>query len=141
MKTIRTKGRGAKQAERVLAALEKRGGTALDSVLPAVRRIVGAVRKQGDRALLRYASQFDELTDTSNLRITPEEMQAAWEATANSNLAVLVLPSQGATAAIDRSMPVWTVKIGQLGSPTADFPPPQTHSVTTAWFAGDFVPV
>ena len=62
-------------------------------------------------------------------------------AAASSNLAVLVLPSQGATAAIDRSMPVWTVKIGQLGSPTADFPPPQTHSVTTAWFAGDFVPV
>jgi hypothetical protein len=58
----------------------------------------------------------------------------------NSNLAVLVLPSQGATAAIDRSMPVWTVKTGQLGSPTADFPPPQTHTVTTAWFAGDFVP-
>jgi hypothetical protein len=60
---------------------------------------------------------------------------------ANSNLAVLVLPSQGATAAIDRSLPVWTVKTGQLGSPTADFPPPQTHTVTTAWFAGDFVPV
>jgi hypothetical protein len=60
---------------------------------------------------------------------------------ANSNLAVLVLPSQGATAAIDRSMPVWTVKVGQLGSPTADFRPPQTHTVTTAWLAGDFVPV
>jgi hypothetical protein len=59
---------------------------------------------------------------------------------ANSNLAVLVLPSQGATAAIDRSLPVWTVKVGLLGSPTADFPPPQTHTVTTAWFAGDFVP-
>lgn len=60
---------------------------------------------------------------------------------ANSKLAVLVLPDQGATAAIDRSMPVWTVKVGQLGSPAADFPPPQTHTVTTAWFAGDFVPV
>jgi hypothetical protein len=60
---------------------------------------------------------------------------------ANSNLAVLAQPSQGATAAIDRSMPVWTVKIGQLGSPTAEFPPPRTHTVTTAWFAGDFVPV
>ena len=59
---------------------------------------------------------------------------------ANSNLAVLVLPDQGATAAIDRSMPAWTVKVGQLGSPTAEFPPPQTHTVTTAWFAGDFVP-
>jgi hypothetical protein len=58
----------------------------------------------------------------------------------NANLAVLVLPSQGATAGIDRSQPLWTVKIGQLGSPTADFPPPQTHTVTTAWFAGDAAP-
>jgi histidinol dehydrogenase len=80
MKTIRTRGRGAKQTERVLAALEQRGGAALDSVLPAVRRIVGAVRKQGDRTLFRYAKQFDGLTDTMNLRIAPEEMQAAWEA-------------------------------------------------------------
>jgi len=60
---------------------------------------------------------------------------------ASANLAVLVLPSQGATAAIDRSMPAWTVKTGQLGSPTAVFPPPQTHTVTSAWFAGDFMPV
>ncbi len=59
----------------------------------------------------------------------------------NSNLAVLVQPSQGATAVIDRSMPAWTVKVGPLGSPTAEFPPPQTHTVATAWFAGDFVPV
>ncbi|MGA8547855.1 MAG: hypothetical protein WB785_21675 [Mycobacterium sp.] len=59
----------------------------------------------------------------------------------SANLAVLVLPSQGATAAIDRSMPAWTVKTGQLGSPTAVFPPPQTHTVTSAWFAGDFMPV
>jgi hypothetical protein len=60
---------------------------------------------------------------------------------ADSNLAVLVMPNQGVTSAIDRSMPVWTVKVGQLGSATADFPPPQTQTVTTAWFAGDFVPV
>jgi histidinol dehydrogenase len=80
MKTIRTKGRGAKQTERILAALERRGGTALDAVLPAVRRIVGDVCKQGDRALFRYARQFDGLPDTANLRITPEEMQAAWGA-------------------------------------------------------------
>lgn len=59
----------------------------------------------------------------------------------NTNLAVLVSPSQGATAAIDRSTPIWTVKTGQLGSSTAAFPPPQTHTVTTAWFAGDFMPV
>jgi len=80
MKIVRTKGRCAAQAAETLAALEQRGGTALDAVLPAVRRIVGDVRKRGDRALLRYAAKFDGLTEATNLRIDPTEMVAAWEA-------------------------------------------------------------
>jgi histidinol dehydrogenase len=80
MKQIRTKGRGAQQAAEVLAALEQRGGAALDTVLPAVKRIVADVRKRGDRALLRYAAEFDGLAGESDLRVTPEEMAAAWEA-------------------------------------------------------------
>ena len=80
MKTIRTKGRGAEQTAEILAALERRGGAALDTVLPAVKRIVADVRKQGDRALLRYAAQFDGLAGASSLRVTPDEMAAAWNA-------------------------------------------------------------
>ena len=80
MKIIRTKGRGARQAEELLSLLERRGGAALDAVLPAVRRIVGDVRKNGDRALFRYATEFDGLNDPANLLITQEEMAAAWEA-------------------------------------------------------------
>jgi histidinol dehydrogenase len=80
MKIIRTKGRGAKQTEELLAALEQRGGAALDTVLPAVRRIVSAVHKNGDRALLHYATKFDGLTDPAKMRIAPDEMAAAWEA-------------------------------------------------------------
>ncbi|HMD77256.1 MAG TPA: histidinol dehydrogenase [Terracidiphilus sp.] len=80
MKLIRTKGPGAKQSAEVLAALEQRGGAALDAVLPAVRRIVADVRKQGDRALLRYAAQFDGLKGAASLRVTQDEMAAAWEA-------------------------------------------------------------
>ena len=80
MKIIRTKGRGAQQAEQTLAALEQRGSAALDSVLPAVKRIVADVRKRGDRALMRYAAQFDGLANATALRVTPEEMSAAWEA-------------------------------------------------------------
>jgi len=80
MKQIRTKGRGAQQAAEVLAALEQRGGAALDSVLPAVKRIVADVRKRGDRALLRYAAEFDGLAGEADLRVTPQEMAAAWEA-------------------------------------------------------------
>jgi histidinol dehydrogenase len=79
MKQIRTKGRGAQQTAEVLAALEQRGGAALDSVLPIVRRIVADVRKRGDRALLRYAAEFDGLVGEADLRVTPEEMAAAWE--------------------------------------------------------------
>ena len=80
MKLIRTKGRGATNTTNVLAALERRGGAALDTVLPAVKRIVIAVRRKGDRALLRYASQFDGLTGPDAFRITRDEMSAAWDA-------------------------------------------------------------
>jgi histidinol dehydrogenase len=81
MKLIRTKGRGAQQTAEILAALEHRGEVALDTVLPTVKLIVADVRKRGDRALHHYASQFDGLTDTAKLRVTSEEMAAAWEAT------------------------------------------------------------
>ncbi|MDE3061708.1 MAG: histidinol dehydrogenase [Acidobacteriota bacterium] len=80
MKLIRTKGRGAQQTQALLAALEQRGGAALDTVLPAVRRIVTDVRKRGDRALLQYAAQLDGLVSPAQVRITPAEMAAAWDA-------------------------------------------------------------
>jgi len=80
MKVIRTRGRRAGEAAAVLAALERRGGAALDSVLPAVKRIVARVRRDGDRGLLRHAAQFDGLEDASRLRIEPQEMAVAWDA-------------------------------------------------------------
>jgi len=84
MKLIRTKGRGTSLAERTLAALEGRGSAALDHVLPAVKRIVDGVRRDGDRALLRYARKFDGLAGAGKhvdaLRVTREEMAAAWKA-------------------------------------------------------------
>jgi len=80
MRVVGTTGRGSAQAQEALAALERRGGAALDAVLPAVKKIVGDVRRGGDRALLRYAAKFDGLVDASALRVTKEEMQAAWEA-------------------------------------------------------------
>jgi len=79
MKLIRTKGRGAVQTAETFAALERRGGAALDTVLPTVRRIVTDVRRRGDRALFRYAAEFDGLAGADNLRITPDEMAAAWK--------------------------------------------------------------
>jgi histidinol dehydrogenase len=80
MKLIRTKGRGARDAWTTIAALEARGGASLGKVMPAVEHIVSAVRKGGDRALLRYAAQFDSLADPSALRVAQEQMAAAWDA-------------------------------------------------------------
>lgn len=81
MKIIRTSGRGARQVEVAVAALEQRGGTSLESVMPAVRRIVNDVRRRGDSALLRYAMRLDGLPAASALRVSTEEMAAAWDAT------------------------------------------------------------
>ncbi len=80
MKLIRTKGRGAQQAATVLESLERRGGAALDAVLPAVKRIVADVRSKGDRALFRYATRFDNLAGPSAFRVTQAQMAAAWYA-------------------------------------------------------------
>jgi histidinol dehydrogenase len=80
MKLIRTKGRGAQQTAELLAALENRGGAALDAVLTVVKRIVADVHRQGDRALLRYAAKFDGLAGADTLRVTPKEMAEAWDA-------------------------------------------------------------
>ncbi|WP_042202886.1 histidinol dehydrogenase [Paenibacillus camerounensis] len=45
----------------------------------AVKQIVAAVRKEGDTALLRYTEQFDRTVLTAaELRVTPEELQAAY---------------------------------------------------------------
>ena len=79
MKLIRTRGRSAKKAADTIAALERRGGAALGAVLPAVKRIVADVRKRGDRALIRYAAQFDGLKGAATVRVTPDEMASAWE--------------------------------------------------------------
>lgn len=80
MKLLQTTGRGARKAQEALAALEARSSASLDTVLPAVQRIVSDVRKQGDRAILRYASQFDGLRDRKDLRIPADEMATAWHA-------------------------------------------------------------
>lgn len=79
MKLIRTTGRGSQATANALEALEHRGGSALDNVLPAVRRIVIDVRSKGDRALFRYAAQLDGMPGPDEFRITAEETADAWK--------------------------------------------------------------
>jgi histidinol dehydrogenase len=110
MKLIRTKGRGARETEAILARLECRGSAALDTVLPAVRRIVSAVRRNGDHALLSYAKQFDGLADSTSLCVTRNEMAAAWESLDPALREALSTAASQIRAFAVRQMPVpWTI--------------------------------
>lgn len=71
---------GAK-ATRFVSGLEQRGATDLAKVEPTVRRIVKNVRRNGDRALRRYAERLDGLAKNAPLRVREEELQDAWRQT------------------------------------------------------------
>jgi histidinol dehydrogenase len=81
MRLIWTTGRNSQQTSDLVAALERRGSAALDAVLPAVERIVADVRRHGDRAVLRYAKQFDGLAGRGAVHVSTEQMAAAWDST------------------------------------------------------------
>jgi histidinol dehydrogenase len=64
-----------------LCALEERGATDLAGVEPAVRRIVNHVRRNGDRALRRYAARWDGLGKSDPVRVPEPDLHAAWQST------------------------------------------------------------
>jgi histidinol dehydrogenase len=63
-------------ATRYVRKLEQRGQK-LDALEPQVRRIIRSVRKDGDRALRRYAERWDGLRPDDPLLVPESEMQAA----------------------------------------------------------------
>jgi hypothetical protein len=54
-----------------------------------------------------------------------------------TSMGVLIPPGADPVSAIDRSTPVWVVRIGELGPRDTPFESPRRHAVTTAWFAGN----
>ena len=81
MKVLRTSGRGAAAAEAALAALTDRRNAGYERVLPQARRIVDTVRRGGDPALLRFRTKYDGIPSQRPLRISEDELEAAWKAT------------------------------------------------------------
>ena len=67
--------------DRLVTALAGRGATDLADVEPAVRRIVNDVRRNGDRAVRRYATRWDGLGEGEPLRVPEDELHEAWEQT------------------------------------------------------------
>jgi histidinol dehydrogenase len=67
---------------RFVRALEHRGTTDLAEVQPAVRRIVRNVRRNGERALRRYAARWDGLASGEPIRVPEADLHDAWRRTA-----------------------------------------------------------
>lgn len=67
-----------RKAEMFVRALEQRGATDLARVEKQVRRIAADVKKNGDRALRRYAEKWDGLKTKQPLRVTDAELEQAW---------------------------------------------------------------
>jgi histidinol dehydrogenase len=63
-------------AARYVRKLAQRGQR-LEALEPRVRRIVQSVRRDGDRALRRYAQRWDGLAPGDSLRVSDSEMKAA----------------------------------------------------------------
>jgi histidinol dehydrogenase len=124
MKLVKTFGRGKTTADALIETLEQRGAVNTARVEPVVRRILAEVRKSGDRALLKYAAEFDGLTKGQALLVSRHEMKAAWESTAPELQAAMMVARGNIIAFAEAQLPQeWTispvdgVKTGQIVRP------------------------
>ncbi len=104
-------------AENAVARLASRSSR-LEKVEPRARQIVGAVRRGGDKALVRYATLWDGLQAGHSIRVPEEEIVAAWHSISRDTQTAL----RSAAASIRRfcqwQMPrEWRKKVpgGELG--------------------------
>ena len=114
----------SKDAGPLLRKLVERGARSTAKVEPAVRRIVADVRKNGDRALLRYARKLDKLAPRQSLRVSTEELQRALDETPKPVSAALTQAAQSIRQFAEWQRPQswqreWTpgVRVGQMVRP------------------------
>lgn len=112
-----------KQAENLVRKLERRGPSDLAKVEKTVRRIVGDVRKNGDKALRRYAEKWDGL-GAKPLRVSANEMAAAWDFVSEEFRAALRTAAQNIRDYCERQRPQeWRsasghgIEVGQIVRP------------------------
>ncbi len=145
MKTLKTFGETKSSADAAIQQLEQRGAVNTARVDATVRTILADIRQRGDEALREIAARFDELADQP-LRVTPEEMRDAWDATSEELKAALRLAQANIRLFAERQLPkAWSfrpldgMEVGQvirpLGSvgcyvPGGRYPLPSTLLMT-----------
>lgn len=145
MKLVKTTGRNAKDAYALLTTLEQRGAVKTAEVEPTVRKIMGDVRKGGDKALRKLAQKFDSLQ--GELRVTQGEMLDAWNATPVALQQAMQIAADNIRSFAEQQKPEeWTtentpgVTVGQIVRPLESigcyvpggrYPLPSTLLMTT----------
>src|SRR5665213_1880916 len=111
MKLLKTFGETKPRATAVIQQLEQRGAVNTARVDTTVRTILADVRERGDSALRELATRFDNLEPDQPLRVTPEEMRAAWDATSEPLKAALRLAQANIRLFAERQLPkAWSFR-------------------------------
>lgn len=149
MKLIQTFGDTRDQAEALLREIEHRGDTNIAKVADTVAEILAAIRTCGDAALLDLATRLDGFSGQSvaGLRVSPEEMQIAWDTIPDDLKAAMLVAQANIRAFAERQLPKsWSVQpalgieTGQVVRPLASvgcyvpggrYPLPSTLLMTT----------
>jgi histidinol dehydrogenase len=116
---IRSDDKGA-----VSRLLEARAAN-LSSAEAVARRILANVRRQGDRALVRYSRQFDSVDlRKAGMTVTPDEVERAYTSLPPSFVEALLVAAKNIRAAARRQLPrAWQfqalqgVKVSQVLRP------------------------
>ena len=124
MRILKTFGAGADAAAETIAQLEQRGATNTAKVDGVVQEILRDVRERGDAAVRELSAKFDGLSDEQPLRVSRDEMQAAWETTSEELKAAMRMAQANIRAFAERQMPkAWShrpsegMEVGQIVRP------------------------
>jgi histidinol dehydrogenase len=147
MRILKTFGENATTAHAAIEQLERRGAVNTAKVDDAVREILAAVHERGDAAVREFSAKFDGLTDAQPLRVSREEMQAAWDATTEDLKAAMRLAQANIRAFAEKQLPrAWSfrptegMEVGQIIRPLSSvgcyvpggrYPLPSTLLMTT----------
>lgn len=124
MKIVQTFAENAAQAAEIITRLEHRGATNTAKVDSVVREVLGAVRERRDAAVREFAERFDGLAAGAALRVTREEMAAAWDATSEELKAAMRVAQANIRAFAEKQLPhAWSfrpsegMEVGQIVRP------------------------
>jgi histidinol dehydrogenase len=124
MKILKTFGENTSAAREAIEQLERRGAVNTAKVDDVVREILTAVRERGDAALRGYAARFDSLDGDQPLRVSPAEMQTAWDETSEELKAAMRLAQANIRTFAEKQLPrAWSfrpsagMEVGQIVRP------------------------